>query len=125
LKSKATGIFTQVSQSQVLQKAQVGAKDILSKAENLTKETTTKVKTKLDDSGVSSFASQTAGKISTGGKMVGGFIVTKAKAAKEVVSEKIDNNEKLSNARDVAKEKASSLTSVMSKGVSNLFQRFK
>ena len=83
------------------------------------------MKTKLDDSGVSSFAAQTAEKISTGGKAVGGYIAIKAKAAKEVVSEKIDNNEKLSSAKEVAKEKANNLTLAVSKGVSNLFKKFK
>lgn len=83
------------------------------------------MKTKLDETGVTSFASQTATKITIGGKFVGGFIATKAKAAKDVVSEKIDNSEKLSNARDVAKEKASTLTQAVSQGVSGLFSKFK
>lgn len=70
-------------------------------------------------------ASNTAGKISTGGKMVGGFIVDKAKEAKTVVGQKIDSNEKLSAATKSAKEKAGALGTAVSQGVSGLFNKFK
>ena len=56
-------------------------------------------------------------KIATGGKAAAGFIAVKAKAAKEVVNDKIDSSDKLSNARDVAKERASQLGQAMSSGV--------
>eukprot|EP00347_Sterkiella_histriomuscorum_P007622 403348208 len=124
-KSKATSVFNDVSSSSVVQKASSSAKDIYNKAGTITKETSSKVKTKLDETGVTQIASSTAGKISTGGKFVGGFIVDKAKGAHTVVGQKIDQNEKLSNATKIAKEKASVLGNAVSSGVSGLFARFK
>ena len=63
----------------VVQKASVSVKEVYNKAGTITKETSTKVKTKLDESGVTNIASQTAGKITTGGKFAAGFIADKAK----------------------------------------------
>lgn len=55
----------------------------------LTKETGHKIKTKLDQAGVS----EAVGKISTQGKQIGGIIYQKAKNVGESVSEKIDNSQ--------------------------------
>lgn len=48
-------------------------------------------------------ASKTADKISNGSKAVGGYIMTKAKAAGSAVNSKIDENDKLKSAKDVTK----------------------
>jgi len=59
----------------------------------------------MDDIGVSSAASGAASKISNGGKAMGGYIYTKSSAASSAVNEKIDNNDTLSSAKTVTKEK--------------------
>ena len=52
---------------------------MLNKAETFTKETGAKVKTKMDETGVTEFAEKAAGRITTTGKFVGGFIADKAR----------------------------------------------
>jgi hypothetical protein len=63
------------------------------------------MKAKLDEYGVTAVTSSAAEKLTTGSKSIGGYIFGKAKAASSAVNSKIDNNEKLSNARDSTKEK--------------------
>ena len=58
-----------------------------------------------------------------GGKFIGGFIVSKATAAKNAVNGKIDENQKLAMARDTAKEKATKLGSAISKGFGSLWSK--
>ncbi len=95
----------EVKESEIMQRAQTQTKNLISKAEALTKETSSKVKTKLDEKGVTEFASTAADKVTTGTKLLGGFLFSKAKQASSVVNEKIDKNEKLAQARDTTKEK--------------------
>ena len=50
------------------------------------------MKTKLDNAGITDAASTAVDKVATGGKFIGGFIVSKATAAKNAVNGKIDEN---------------------------------
>ena len=71
----------------------------------MAKDTNTKVKTKLDEIGVTYVATTTVDKVSHTAKDVGSYIYDKAKVASEKVNEKIESNEKLSNAKHTTSEK--------------------
>ena len=80
----------------------------------MTKETGAKVKEKLDEIGVTQVAKDTASKVALGGMFVGGFIMGKAKLAKDKLNEKIDEHENIAHARDVTKEKVGIVTGFVS-----------
>lgn len=75
----------------------------------------------MDEVGVTDVAVNTAQKIKKGGLFVGGFIASGAKAAGSKINQKIDESDKLSNARDFTKEKLGKAAGFVKSGVTNLF----
>jgi hypothetical protein len=59
---------------------------VLTKAKTFTKDTSTKMKNKMDEIGVTYVAHTTVDKISTGSKAVGGYIYEKGKVATDTVN---------------------------------------
>ena len=73
--------------------------------------------------GVTQVATDTASKISTNGKMLGGFLYLKAKQTQSAVNSKIDENEQLHSAKEATKEKLSYFGGMVSSGWNSLYSK--
>ena len=105
MKTSTSGLYNKAKDNEKLNSAASATGDAFKRAGTFTKETGSKMKEKLDDAGVTDAAVNLGSKIKAGGMFVGGFLYEKASAAGSKINEKIDNNEKLHNAKDVTKEK--------------------
>jgi hypothetical protein len=119
VKTSSTSVYHKAKESDVLSKAGTGLK----RAGTVTFEAGSNLKEKISEAHVGDKVMSAAGKIKDGGLFLGGYLATKAKAAGSAINEKIESNPKLSNAKDVTKEKVGQAASYVSSGLSSLYSK--